>query len=267
MLEYNADTPTALIEAAVIQWYWLQDCRPDADQFNSIHERLVAKWKELLNYIPTRPLYFANAADDEDLMTVSYLRDTAEQAGFQTSAMWMREIGWHDGRQCFMDLNDNFIGALFKLYPWEWMINEPFGAHVLTNYNQVQWMEPIWKMVLSNKGIMAILWELHPGHPNLLETYLDSPKRLTEYVKKPKLSREGANVTIHAARESAATPGDYGEEGFVYQAYAPLPDFGGNRPVIGSWVIDGESAGMGIRESNGPITDNLSRFVPHLFQH
>ena len=33
---YNADTPTALYEAAVVQWYWLKDVKPEADQFNSI---------------------------------------------------------------------------------------------------------------------------------------------------------------------------------------------------------------------------------------
>jgi len=45
-----------------------------------------------------------------------------------------------------------------------------------------------------------------------------------------------------------------------------LPNrFDGFRPVLGSWVIDGESAGLGIRESDGPVTNNLSRFVPHLF--
>ena len=50
-------------------------------------------------------------------------------------------------------------------------------------------------MVLSNKGILAILWDLFPGHPNLLPAYLDEPNGMFEYVKKPLLSREGANVT------------------------------------------------------------------------
>ena len=30
MLEYNADTPTALVEASIIQWYWLEQTRPGA---------------------------------------------------------------------------------------------------------------------------------------------------------------------------------------------------------------------------------------------
>lgn len=47
LLEYNADTPTALIEAAVVQWAWLQECFPDADQFNSIHEKLIEAWRNV----------------------------------------------------------------------------------------------------------------------------------------------------------------------------------------------------------------------------
>ena len=83
----------------------------------------------------------------------------------------------------------------------------------------------------------------------------------------PILSREGANVTVHRAGEpEVVTPGDYGEEGFVYQALAPLPDHGGRVPVVGSWLVDGQAAGIGIRESDGPVTTNMSRFVPHLFR-
>lgn len=265
LLEYNADTPTALLEASVIQWYWLQDTAPQHDQFNSIHERLVAKWKELLDYIPSRPLYFGHVDDEEDLMTVTYLRDTAEQAGFATAAIRMKEIGWASERREFVDLAGKRIGSIFKLYPWEWMLHEEFGPHALETAGRMQWIEPIWKMLLSNKGILAILWEMFPGNANLLEAYLDGPRNLREYVRKPKMSREGANVTLLSRGERLETSGDYGEEGYVYQAAAALPDFDGNRPVTGSWVIDGQSAGMGIRESSGPITDNLSRFVPHLF--
>ena len=52
----------------------------------------------------------------------------------------------------------------------------------------------------------------------------------------------------------------------MYQALAPVPVFDGNHAVVGSWVVDGVSCGVGIRESDGPITDNLSRFVPHVFR-
>jgi glutathionylspermidine synthase len=80
LLEYNADTPTSLLEAAVVQWYWLQDTAPKRDQFNSIHERLVALWKELTPYLPGARIHFCSLDDAEDGMTVTYLLDTAKEA-------------------------------------------------------------------------------------------------------------------------------------------------------------------------------------------
>src|SRR5262249_38784216 len=118
-----------------------------------------------------------------------------------------------------------------------------------------------------NKGILPVLWKLYPGHPNLLEATFAKPPQ-GDWVKKPLLGREGANVTLHQGGREIQTEGDYGEEGFVYQELAALRSFDGAYPVIGSWVIgheDGNSAaGIGVRESDTPITTNLSRFVPHL---
>jgi glutathionylspermidine synthase len=267
LLEYNADTPTSLLEAAVVQWYWLQDCFPRADQFNSIHERLIAKWKDLHACLTGAPLYFAHVEDREaeDLMTVSYLRDTAEQAGLGTAGIVMEHVGWNQEAREFRDLSEQPIRSVFKLYPWEWIVWEEFGDHVLETYREMQWIEPIWKMMWSNKGLLAILWELFPNHPNLLEAHLRQPGGLTDYVRKPLLSREGANITYLSKGTAIETEGDYGEEGFVYQAIGPVPELSGNRAVIGSWIIDGEAGGMGVREADGPITDNLSRFVPHMF--
>ena len=166
----------------------------------------------------------------------------------------------------FVDLENRAIKSIFKLYPWEWMVHEEFGAHALDTYKRVQWIEPIWKMLLSNKGILPILWELFPHHANLLECYFTGPKQLTDYVKKPLLSREGANLSIHRGAAVEETGGPYGEEGFVFQATARIAEFGGAYPIIGSWMIDGIAAGIGIRESATPVTNNLSCFVPHLFE-
>ncbi len=50
MLEYNADTPTGLLEASVAQWLWIEQVSGIAnrDQFNSIHEDLIKRWKTIL---------------------------------------------------------------------------------------------------------------------------------------------------------------------------------------------------------------------------
>jgi glutathionylspermidine synthase len=118
-------------------------------------------------------------------------------------------------------------------------------------------------MILSNKAILPVLWKLFPDHPNLLPCFVE-PKGST-YVKKPLLARQGANITIvEDGKIVAGTEGDYGHEGYVYQDLYDLPDFSGNRPVIGSWIVDGEPAGIGVRE-DGPITGDTARFVPHVF--
>jgi glutathionylspermidine synthase len=270
LLEYNADTPTALLEASVAQWHWLQELRPKLDQFNSIHQKLLAKWQELKPYV-AKTVHFAYLQPDdidhsEDLMTVGYLMDVADQTGFDPVLVRMDDIGWDVEQRCFVDLDDNPIRSIFKLYPWEWLLRDEFGARLLESYPLTQWIEPIWKMLLSNKGILPVLWEIFPGHENLLECYFNDPKKMTAYVKKPLLSREGANLTLRQGKTVQQTTGPYGEEGFVCQALARIPDLGGAFPVIGSWVIDGVAAGIGIRESQTLVTNNLSCFVPHVFE-
>jgi glutathionylspermidine synthase len=266
LLEYNADTPTALLEAAVVQWYWLQDLFPKADQWNSIHEKLIAKWKDLKDYV-TEPVSFGYVETVEDEFTTGYLRDTAEQAGIKTQALKMQDIGFDMNTFMFVDLQNKPIKTIFKLYPWEWILKEKFGTRALDFMDKTQWIEPIWKMMFSNKGLLAILWEMYPRHELLLPAYFDGPREMKDYVRKPLLGREGANVQVFRNGEKEQSYGPYGEEGFVYQSLAPIPCFDGNYPVLGSWMIaDQGAAGMGIRESETIITNNRSRFVPHLFR-
>ena len=329
LLEYNADTPTALLEAAVIQWSWLEDLRqtqplgPDADQFNSIHDNLIAKWKDVDSYL-SKPVYFCALDNAEDQLTLVYLRDTAQQAGLDTAQMFMEEIGWNDDQQMFLDPNEQPMFSIFKLYPWEAMVNEEFGIHAIDTYPNIRWIEPIWKMLLSNKGILPILWELYPNHDLLLPAYFEdaapalpstttplatpsnegwqdvvvngnsngtattpgapdldsqtwvpattpSPSHgLTSYVRKPLLSREGANITLIREGEVVdTTDGPYTGR-CIIQGLAPDFDFPDHLkpdavryPILGLWMVDQDCCGMGIRESGTPITDNLSSFIPH----
>ena len=268
LLEYNADTPTALVEAAVAQWYWLQDFGKDHDQFNSIHEKLIAAWKEF-GATHTSPVWLGGLKDHlEDAQTVLYIQDTCHQAGLETKALFIEDIGFDRTRSSFVDLEDTEVAAYFKLYPWEWMWADEFAQHLGTN--RTRFIEPAWKMLLSNKALLPILWELFPGHANLLPAHFDTPDNRRrfpgEYVRKPKLSREGANVSfLRGDRVVEETAGDYGDEGHVLQEAAVLPTFDGNHPVCGVWIVNHEACGLGIREDSTLVTGNLSRFVPHLF--
>jgi len=262
LLEYNADTPTSLLESAVAQWYWMKEKFPEHDQFNSLHERLVERWQSL--HSPDNRIHFASlAGNEEDWVCVHYLMDTAKQAGFEVRHIAIEKLGWDRGRNSFVDENNVPISTLFKLYPWEWMMREEFGP--MTVASVTRFIEPMWKSVLSCKGILPILWELYPGHPNLLPAYFE-PGLLSSYAKKPLFSREGANIVlVENGKVIADDEGPYGSEGYIYQALHKLPDFDGNYPVIGSWIVGDQPAGICLREDALLVTTNMSNFIPHDF--
>jgi glutathionylspermidine synthase len=204
--------------------------------------------------------------DAEDWITTNYLRETAEQAGVSTQLIQIADIGWNEGRQSFVDLDERTIFSLFKLYPWEMLLRDEFAPHLLETYREMKWIEPIWKLLLSNKGMLPVMWEMYPEDENLLSAYDDSPRDLSEFVRKPFFSREGQNIALHAKELTIETSGAYAAGRVVYQQLAKPAVFDGRYPVLGLWMTDQECCGLGIRESATPITDNFSSFVPHLFR-
>ncbi|WP_020469282.1 glutathionylspermidine synthase family protein [Zavarzinella formosa] len=260
LLEYNADTPTALLEASIVQWKWLKDVDERGDQFNSIHERLIEAWQALKDY-DAGPIHFAALSGiPEDYITVEYLRDTAIQAGFETDYLDVEDIGWDKAQKQFVDRAGKPIHRLFKLYPWEWLLREEFADHVRTS--PTKWVEPAWKAILSCKSILPLLYERYPDSPFLLPASFRELQG--NYVRKPVHGREGANISvIMNGQTRQVTDGIYSDSPSVYQALAPMKAYDGRYPVCGVWVVNGVACGLGIREDETIITQNTSRFVPH----
>jgi glutathionylspermidine synthase len=275
MLEYNADTPTSLLESAVSQWDWLEDVKPHADQYNSLHDRLVAQWHTIVTKrrpagrLPRR-IHFASVSDnEEDWVCVHYLMDTAVQAGFDVKHVFTEGLGFNHQTGYFVDENDEQVDILFKLYPLEWMMREDFGVHLIGTHTQL--VEPLWKAMFSTKAILPILWQLYPDHRLLLPAYFEHdtlPAGFTSYARKPLFSREGANIALIEDGKDIAQgqDQDYGAEGHVLQSLITLKAHDGFFPVIGAWVVGDAAAGMCIREDTNRITTNMSHFVPHFFE-
>ena len=241
-LEYNADTPTALIEASLCQAPWIG---------TDIHHNLVAAWTALRG----RKVTFTCVDYDEDIDTIRYLQKTAEQAGVEAEFWPIKRIGWNG-----VDFitRKTRIDVCFKLYPWEWMLGESFAKYLTRS--RVLWIEPVWRKMLMSKAILPLLWKLYPDHPYLLESRYERPNSVVDWVRKPFFGREGENVTLFGV---LSEPGPNGTGSFVYQRLAELCCHDGHYPVVGSWVIAGQASGLGIRESKTPITDSNARFVPY----
>ena len=319
LLEFNAQTPTSLVESAVIQWHWSdQNNLTDHPwkQWNSIHERFVgweavdgepagegawkrniAKLREARPWLPAKPkIFFAYETSEtsgEDRMNVAYLMATAEEAGFPVELIAMSQIGWDvDGdRVVFVrkpgdERHAEPIDVIFMLYPWEWFWQEEGAKAFFRNMADPMkrgtvWIEPPYKAaLLGNKGLLPVLWKLFGDDPQrskyLLPSYFaesSSAAKLTSYARKPVWGREGGSVTL--VRDGVTivdNPTSYGADGlFIVQELLELPSFEGLEgtlhPVIGSWLVDGEPAGMGIREgigTDGLVTRDRSHFIPHV---
>ncbi len=268
LLELNYDTPTSLFETGFFQWVWLEDQKmrgrvpPAADQFNSLQDQLEHRFASISLQ---QPCYFASVDGNiEDKGTVNYLMDIASQAGVATRYLAMEQLGVIEGQ--LVDQDNYPIQALFKLYPWEFMLREDFGVHLLTS--RTQWLEPAWKMLLSNKGILPLLWQKFPQHPNLLPAFFEDAANqpLTAgWVRKPLYSREGANIElVDSQGQRLQVDGPYTDAPFIRQAFTPLPKFDQSYTLIGSWVVGDSAAGIGIREDDSLITKDSSRFLPHI---
>ncbi len=293
LLEYNADTPTSLYESASFQWLWFEQQQAagvlaeGTDQFNGIHEALVERWGQIC--APGENVHFAADPDNpEDYATVETMAWAAREAGLGAHFTALAQIGLTDEGQ-FADDQSRVIGTLFKLYPWEDMLRDEFAANLQSS--QTRYIEPPWKALLSNKGLLPLLWQMFPGHPNLLPAFFQADLRdaLTGgtpapdiapaleaardqlargHVIKPIFSREGAGVIItENGTETQRTQDDsYSHHPLIVQALAPLPDFGGFHPVLGAWIVGEACTGLGLREDRSRITHNLSRFKPHFIE-
>jgi len=219
-------------------------------------------------YDGENPLHFASVRDSiEDRATVEYLEDLARQAGIRTTYVAMEDVGrTADGH--YTDCDDNVIEAIFKLYPWEFLFADEFSRYLRSA--AATWFEPPWKSILSNKGALALLWELHPQHPNLLPAFFETQEEKASalpcgWVRKPLFSREGANVELVTLQgEHLEAPGPYTDFPYVRQAFHALPKFTDSYALIGSWVIGDQAAGIGVREDRSLITRDTARFVPHV---
>ena len=283
LLEYNADTPTSLYESASFQWDWLEDMQaagrlPEgADQFNGVFEALTARLAEL--FATGTDLHFAAFRDSpEDYATVETMAYAAREAGLGAHFVNLSDIALSTEGQ-FLDGEDRVIGALFKLYPWEDMLRDDFADRIAGAGCRI--LEPAWKAVISNKGLLPVLWRMFEGHPNLLPAFFEDEmeggdavvERARDalevgHVRKPIFSREGAGVTITKGGRvvEASSNAAYDAHPHIVQAYAPLPLMDGVRPVIGAWIVGERCVGMGLREDRSRITEDLSRFKPHYIE-
>ena len=277
LLEFNADTPTALFETAIIQWAILkQNNMEESSQFNATYEALFDNFKRVVTleedlstfeerYDGWKFLFTSIRGNAEEENTVRLLQHIATEAGFETEFAFMDDVEFDDEGIYYQEES---YELWFKLIPWEEIALEESDlamllANIIRNQKAIIF-NPAYTLLFQSKGLLKILWDLYPNHPLLLESSFE-PLEGQKQVKKPIFGREGGNVSIldENASELEFTDGDYANHKMLYQAYTELAaDAQGNSYQAGVFYAY-EACGLGFRKG-GKILDNSSKFVGHI---
>ena len=278
LLEFNADTPTALFETAIIQWAMLkQNNLEEESQFNSLYESLVDNFKRLVTleedvstfeerYDGWNFLFTSVKGNEEEENTVKLLQHIATDAGFNTEFAYIDDIEFSDQDGIFY--HEQNYELWFKLIPWEDIaLEESDLAMLLTNIIKNQKaiiFNPAYTLLFQSKGLLKILWDIYPNHPLLLETSFE-PLNDQKQVEKPIFGREGGSVAIidENNHKVESVEGDYGSHKMIYQAYIELPTDSEGLSYQAGVFYAYEACGLGFRKG-GKILDNMSKFVGHI---
>ncbi|WP_024954574.1 glutathionylspermidine synthase family protein [Sulfurospirillum arcachonense] len=278
LIEFNADTPTALFETAIVQWALLKvNNMDDRLQFNNLYEAIKENFKRLVvmngdtedfakHYENWKILFSSIKGSIEDENTTKLLQAAAEEAGFVTDFAFVDEVEF-DGQEGVFKKEVNFE-YWFKLIPWENIgIDEGDLALMLRDIMENQSaiiLNPAYTLMFQSKAFMKILWDLYPNHPLLLETSYE-PLVGKKQVEKRVFGREGANTVILDENNHVMEQEDgiYDEFAPIYQEYVELPkDVNGESYQAGVFFAY-EACGLGYRRG-GLILNNYSKFVGHV---
>ena len=276
LTDYEADSPFGLAEASFVQWEWFESWQSSSGRGKDSQENLL--YEKLTEHVPKMglPARFMIAcggatdgngrpADTTERFDAEYLAEIAAKTNLTARICAMEQVGWDLDAQRFTDDRDEPQDAMVKIYPWDWMEDEP-NAEILPR-SRTRILPGAWVRLLADKTMMALLWHMFPNAPNLLPTFLDRPPQ-GAVVAKPRRGWDGEHVYLPGQTPGAVPEEEVGP--LLYQAHCPLPVFTSPRGPVhcaaSVWMVGGQPAGLSFRESRGPVTGPSARFVPHILR-
>ena len=275
--EYNADSASALFEMAIVQDKWAQAVKLDHSFMSGfqLHRLLIKNWKEICTEVNVDRVHLLIDDDQDEILTALYMQYVLTQSNIPSKLCILnKDLYWKNSK--IVDSEGYEVKLIWKTWMWETVFSDYLNAEKTENFNKkidnqhpclseillnddIHVLEPLWKVIPSNKAILPVLWSMFPHHPHLLQsewTLTDDLKQ-NGYVKKPIVGRCGHNVTLYDVNDSVLdeTQGKFVDRNSIYQKLFPLPKRDGYYAIFGSWIIHGLFAGFGIREDKKLITD------------
>lgn len=285
--EYNADSAAVLLESAVVQQKWAKS--RGLDELNQrgggmrMETLLTYAWREL--GIPAKSrVHFCIDDDKEELYNGLYCMGVAKKAIDIEGKLCVKFDEFSFNEEGFVvDKDGHRVTHVWKLWNWDTAIQDYLAAKeqrgpswkptpqdkvrlcdLILGDESIRVVEPLWKVIPSNKAILPVVYQLHPEHPCILPASFELTEELKQsgYAQKPIVGRVGRNITLvdEDGQTAAASQGNYGNRDMIYQQKFALPNRDGYYGIMGGWIVGEEYGGTGVREDTVTITGGDSPF-------
>ncbi len=242
LLSINADTHPNFREASVIQWRWKQESFPQAKQYNEMRESIAKFWRD--SSFGEMHLV-TSALEDEFGSAVRYISDVLKTQGLSACHTGLDRIGWNQSKKHFEDYGGRKIDCLIKQHSWLYLLNDPFGTHLLEESQLV--FEPAWKIIMESAGFLALLSELNPNSRFLVRTEWNQFTNARPVKLFPNITQiEGDRFK-------------FGTENVVYQQKTDLDS---QQTILNCWMVGGWDAAVSFEEFNSEFKPG--KVIPHI---
>ncbi|EAR87554.1 glutathionylspermidine synthase (macronuclear) [Tetrahymena thermophila SB210] len=270
-LEVNGDTPSSIIEAGPAQKIWAEEFK--LLQFNNIENQIKLGFQNILQQNKKTKLLMFQNQDLEDKCTFSYLNSILEP--FLQAKIECQNIESID--ECLENelKQDSFKKSIiWRQYPFEWLASETTRSYFTDpkfyNINSQTMIEPPWKIVMSNKAISALLYQMFPSNPHLIKSSLEPLGENELQLSKQKYAREGEYINYSDNYEYFKY---FLIDSYIKYVHKPIfqkfiqSDLHKNRYItISCWVVQGKPCSVMLREDLNPIIGTGSSVVPYFIQ-
>lgn len=269
--EYNADSASCHLECGKIQLKWSEHvgCKDGWCPGEDLFDELVYVWRaRQVEGI----LHILIDDEPEETYHALYMKSAMEAAGIRVKMIIGIDSFQRDALGHMVDAEGEPIRTVWKTWAWETAVDllrnagkdsssKPGLAEVLFD-PAITVYEPLWTLVTSNKAMLAVLWDMFPGSPWLLDTQfaLTDKLKTSGYVEKPIAGRSGSNIRIVNADKAIveSTAGKFDKQLSVYQAFFPMPVTAGHHVQLSTFIVDGKYAATCARVDPSPIITSHS---------
>ncbi len=232
LLEFNADTPTLIVETALLQ-NEIQDTHQKRTA-DDLMEKIGLRLKEIISFYDEKEqrILFSSLGFEEDKLTAQFLEKAAQKQDLKTRYADLPNIIFSEEDGVYYEQSKELFyrfDFLAKWLPWDFIIfDEPDLLDILSELimnDKLIVLNPAYTMVWGSKAFLALLYEWYPETSFLLPTYTKKKQLKGKvFVTKPDFGRLGENIKIRDAEGDVIekTDGDYGDGPKVHQAFHNL---------------------------------------------